>query len=229
MRRARAARLPAALLSAAVAVAGCGGSGERRATEAAASAYLSAQGPELCAYLGRDLLASYAGGGSGDTPLAACRAANRVGLGDGDAADVVEHAEAPEIAFVETEGSRAHVHAVLGVRSVELELVREGGSWLVSVDDEAIREDATLVGVRFSPTEEAVFNALLFGPNDGDRAALRRVEALTRSYVALVRSERRLARRVLRAKLRWAIGLTADGSCDSCAAILRSALADLGE
>lgn len=209
--------------------AGCGGSGDAPAAKTAAAGYLSAQGPELCAYLSRDVLASYAGGGDGDTPLAACRAANRVGLGDGDTADVVEHVEAPEIAFVEIEGSRALVHAVLGVRSVELELVREGGGWLVSVDDESIREDGTLVGVRFSATEQAVFNALLFGPNDGDTAALRRVEALTRSYVALVRMERRLARGVLRAKLRWAIGLTADGSCDSCGAILRGALAGLGE
>jgi hypothetical protein len=218
----------ALLASAALTGAGCGGPSDAIAAKTAAAGYLSADGPELCAYLGRDLLASYAGAG-GETPLAACRAASRITLGDGDTADVVEHVEAPEIASVEVDGNRAFVHGLRGPRSVELELVREGGSWLVAVDDEAVRDDETLVGVRFSPTEEAVFNALLFGPNDGDTVALRRVEALTRSYVALVRSERALDLGVKRAKLRWAIGLTADGSCDSCAAILRRALADLGE
>lgn len=201
--------------------AGCGGPDEAgRATEVA-RAYLRAEGPAVCGYLSARQLRAFAGG---DTPgIEACRKAKQLQQGD-TVADSVESRGPVDIAGAVVDGDAARVEAIdrLG-RSVELDLVREDGSWRVDRDPDEIAGDPSLVGVRLSATEGALFDALLFGPAPGDAPALRAALSVTRSWVRLVEADDGLSDALRRRKVAWAIRLTDDGSCDPCRALLVAA------
>lgn len=221
------AALVAALVALPLLAAGCGGGDdEAGAARGVASAYLAAQGPAVCGFLDRRQLASFA---DGEVPgVVACRRAKQLVQGD-VVADSVEARGPLRIVAVDVSGGRARVEALdrLG-RSVELDLVREEGEWRVAAVPDEIAGDASAVGRRLPPTESALFDALLFGPAPGDAVALREALRLTRSWLALVERDGGLAPADREAKLRWALRLTADGSCDPCRALLRAARPRLG-
>lgn len=215
--------MTASLAVAALAAAGCGGdSGSAAEAEAAARSYLRAEGPAVCGFLSSGELAEYARGG-GEPAIAACREAKRLQQGD-TLAESVEARGPVTMVYAQVDGAIARVEGIgRQGRSVELDLVREDGEWRVDADPDEIAGDASLVGVRLAPTEEALFGALLFGPVRGDDAALAAAKDVTARYIELVAGDEHLGEAVKRRKLAWATRLTEDGSCDPCRSALLSA------
>jgi hypothetical protein len=216
----------AAIGAAALVAAGCGGPDEAGRAAGVARAYLRAEGPAVCGYLSARQLTAFA---RGDTPgIEGCREAKQ--LHQGDTVAVSVEARGPvDIAGVSLDGDTGRIEGIdRQGRSVELDLVREDGAWRVDRDPDEIAGDASLVGARLSPTEGALFDALLFGPAPGDAPALRAALGVTRSWTRLVEADADLSPALRRRKLAWAIRLTDDGSCDPCRAVLVAARRSVG-
>jgi len=153
----------------------------------------------VCGFLSDRQLAAFAG--EGQTGMSGCRRAKQLEQGDA-VADAVETKGDVTIAFVHVNGEAALVEALdaLG-RSVELDLVAEDGEWRVDADPDEIAGAEEMVGQRLPPTEQALFEALLFGPADGDAPALAAATRLARRYVSMIEADDRFSVEARRRKL----------------------------